>query len=244
MNLFLASAIGATAKVNGKRCAGKIDNRYGFLSLFRQKLGNTNRMLYLSSDPNDNQRITEYYLTTIDAFKAENICWNETIFVNGNNSCHLERYLQSTDVIFLAGGHLPTQNSFFQSINLKQLLQNFQGIIVAQSAGSMNCAETVYVCPEVEGEAINKSFDRYRPGLGLTDINIIPHYDKNRYYTLDNLMFYEEVIYPDTFVTPLYLLTDGSFFFIDEKSCTAHGEIYLYHNGRLTPYSSSTPLLP
>ena len=101
MNLFLASAIGATAKVNGKRCAGKIDNRYGFLSLFRQKLGNTNRMLYLSSDPNDNQRITEYYLTTIDAFKAENICWNENIFVNGKRQ--RSNIFQELELILVIG---------------------------------------------------------------------------------------------------------------------------------------------
>ena len=55
----------------------------------------------------------------------------------------LER--NGTDLIILAGGHVPTQNRYFQEINLKSLLKNYQGVILGISAGTMNSAETVAV---------------------------------------------------------------------------------------------------
>ena len=40
----------------------------------------------------------------------------------------------------------------------------------------MNCADTVYAGPELEGEAIDPLYERWITGLGLTDINIFPHF--------------------------------------------------------------------
>jgi dipeptidase E len=84
------------------------------------------------------------------------------------------------DVILLTGGHVPTQNRFFKKIDLKEKLANFDGLIIAWSAGSMNCAETVYAQPELDGEGIDQEFQRFIPGLGLTKFMIIPHFQDVR----------------------------------------------------------------
>lgn len=240
MKLFLTSAIGATVKRNGKRCTGKIDNRYGFLNLFQSCLKRTQRMVYLSAIYDDQERIDAYFRTTIEALQMEGISFYENILINGEVPDGLDTLLNEADVIFLAGGHLPTQNKFFADIQLRWILQSYQGMIVAQSAGSMNCADRVYVCPEIPGEALDPQFKRIRPGLGLTDLNIIPHYDKNRMMMLDGLKFYEEIIAPDTYLRPLYLLTDGSFFYIDDgNEPRPYGDIWHFYAGKIKKICTS-----
>lgn len=234
MKLFLTSEIGATIKLNGKRCAGKIDNRYGFLDLLKNHLTRTERMLYLSAYAEDQLSISEWFSNTIEALKNEGILFGESVLINGKNAHLLKALLADTDVVFLSGGHLPTQNRFFADIHLKEMLTNYDGIIIAQSAGSMNCASTVYVCPEIPGEAMDPDFHRFRSGLGLTDLRVIPHYNKNRHMLLDGMRFYEDIIAPDTFCVPLYLLMDGSFFYIeDNHPPVSYGEIFRFYQGKI-----------
>ena len=234
MKLFLTSEIGATVKVNGKRCTGKIDNRCGFLDLLRKHLNRTERMLYISAYAEDQLRISEWFSNTIEALKNEDIFFGENILINGKNAHLLGALLTGTDVVFLSGGHLPTQNRFFADIHLEELLKNYDGIIIAQSAGSMNCASTVYICPEVPGESIDPAFSRFRSGLGLTDLHVIPHYNANRHMLLDGMRFYEDIIAPDTFRVPLYLLMDGSFIYIeDDQTPVPYGEIFRFYQGEI-----------
>lgn len=231
MELFLTSQIRATVKANGRRIAGKISDRCGFLSQFKESLTATRQMLYISSTPAFDKKVLDWFHHTITALENEDIHFDKYLFVNGQNSVKLRDLVQQTDVIFLSGGHLPTQNQFFQKIGLREILKEFQGIIVAQSAGSMNCADTVYVCPELPGESIDPNFARFRPGLGLTKINIIPHYNDNREMILDGKRFYEDIIYPDTFMIPIYVVPDDSYIYIHNTTVNFMGEVYLYHNG-------------
>ncbi len=231
MELFLTSQIGATVNEKGIHFAGKIDNRYGFLTRFRACISEHERMLYISYTSGFSDKVLDWFENTIDSLKDEGICFNECILINGNNANRLRDLVPRTDVIFLSGGHLPTQNYFFEQIGLRDILSNFDGIIVAQSAGSMNCAKTVYVCPEMPGESIDPNFERFRPGLGLTDINIIPHYNDNANFFLDGKRFYWDIIYPDTFKVPLYVLSDGSYFYIHDDKTEFYGEIYLFEYG-------------
>lgn len=235
MDLFLTSAIGATKKVNGERVTGKINDRYGFLSLFKKCLQANDLMLYISSDPKPNPIVTTWFRNTVDALAAEGIVFRENCLINGENAKLLAGAVPRADVIFLSGGHLPTQNQFFQDIGLSRLLKGYQGVVVGQSAGSMNCAETVYVCPEIPGEGADKAFKRFRPGLGLTDINLIPHYNQNCDFVLDGQRLYEGIIYPDTFTVPLYVLTDGSYIYVD-KTRHKHffGEFLVFRNGKMS----------
>ena len=172
MKLFLTSKIGATIHKNGLRIPGRIDNRWGFLTHFQDAVKSTKQLLYISSTPENNEKVTDWFYNTIAALDKDKIHFERNILVNGQNAMLLDELIEQSDVIFLSGGHLPTQNQFFQDIKLKARLSNFNGVIVAQSAGSMNCAEKVYVCPELPGESIDSDFQRFRPGLGITDINI------------------------------------------------------------------------
>ena len=232
MKLFLTSNIGATIHRNGLRIPGQIDNHWGFLTRFKETVKSTKQMIYISSSPENNERVSDWFDNTIAALDKAKIHFERNILVNAQNAILLGELIGQSDVVFLSGGHLPTQNQFFQDIKLKTQLSNFNGVIVAQSAGSMNCAGTVYVCPELPGESVDSNFQRFRPGLGITDINIIPHYNDNRELILDGKKFYEEIVAPDTFQIPLYVLSDGAYFYIHGKETEAFGEIYLFKEGK------------
>ena len=67
--------------------------------------------------------------------------------------------------------------------------------------------------------------------MGLTDINIVPHYNSNKNLKLGEKDFYQDVIYPDTFKFNIYVLSDGSYIYIDEKEKNIYGECYTFCKG-------------
>lgn len=134
----------------------------------------------------------------------------------------------------LTGGHVPTQNRFFKKIDLKEKLYNFDGLIIAWSAGSMNCAESVYAQPELDGEGIDQEFQRFIPGLGLTKSIIIPHFQDVKTEILDGLRIIEDMAYPDSFGKEFIALNDGSFIVSGNGVEILYGEAFLIKDGELT----------
>lgn len=139
------------------------------------------------------------------------------------------------DVIFLGGGHVPTQNAFFHRIGLREKLAHFDGIIIGISAGSMNAADEVYAQPEMPGEAADPSYRRFLRGLGLTDINILPHYQIVRDNMLDGRRLFEDITIPDCEGRRALILPDGSFLMIKDGEEQVFGEGYWIGEGKLWP---------
>lgn len=102
------------------------------------------------------------------------------------------------------------------------------------SAGSMNCAETVYAGPELEGEAIAPNFQRWLPGLGITKVNIFPHFQSLREEKLDGLRLIEDITFDDSVGHPLLALNDGSYVFVDGGETTVYGAAYEILDRRIT----------
>ena len=94
-------------------------------------------------------------------------------------------------------------------------------------------AESVYCIPELEGESTDLNFSRNLIGLGLTNINILPHYDIFKEFILDNKKFIDEIILPDTYERTIYALNNGSYILVDDKNYL-YGEAYLLKDGSIT----------
>jgi peptidase E len=139
-----------------------------------------------------------------------------------------------SDVIFLSGGHVPTQMAFFEKINLRELLQGYKGIVIGISAGSMNCAKTVYAQPEEEGESQDPDYQRFIPGLGLTQYQILPHYQMVKDHILDGKRLYEDIIYEDSVGEKFYALPDSSYILQADGKKELYGEAYLLQDRKLT----------
>jgi len=210
----------------------------GFVDELRQRVPDPCRALFICSDPDGWER-TDFYAAAIkESFTGVGFAFESFETLDGRNENQAAELVKDSSLIILSGGHVPTQNRFFQKIGLRELMRSFDGVVIGISAGSMNSAETVYAHPELEGETSDPAFKRFLPGLGLTKKMIIPHYQAIKDDVLDGLRVMEDVAYPDSRGREFYLLPDGSYIFIDGGREEVRGEAYLLADGKLTRISA------
>ncbi len=216
----------------------------GFISGIKAALKGRERLLFICSDPDDYEQ-TEFSAHKISAtFADSGVSFSRMDVLDGRNADKAAELVSAADMIVLEGGHVPTQNCFFAEIRLKELLNGFDGVLMGISAGSMNSASTVYAQPEREGEAADPDYRRFLPGLGLTDIMMIPHYQEIKNDVLDGLRVFEDIAYPDSTGRRFYALVDGSYLLIKDGTQALCGEAYLIENGVLTQISKAGDVIP
>ena len=142
--------------------------------------------------------------------------------------------LNQYDIIMLGGGHVPTENRFFELIHLREKLKYYRGIILGVSAGTMNSADVVYAQPELPGESVNPEYKRYLRGLGLTKIMVLPHYQMVKHFMLDGKRLFEDITYGDSYGNEFIALEDGSYIRIMDGETRLYGRAYKIADGMLT----------
>ena len=228
MTLFLTSSFCHRDTVG-------IDPTAGFLSELKARLPRPCRLLFICSKEDDPDVTDLYAASTADCFKREGFVFSQFKILDGRNREQAAALVRDSDLIILSGGHVPTQHAFFKKIGLKEILQGFNGILIGISAGTMNCAETVYAMPELEGESLDPEYERFIPGLGLTDINVIPHYNDMKDEVLDGRRVMEEIAYPDSYGHAFLVLTDGSYVLIEDgKAPRICGPAWRLKDGKMT----------
>lgn len=209
-----------------------LDPRNDFLDRLQAALPPFPRCLYICSSP-DRRDLNAYFGADVFlAFSEAGIHFSSYHILDAYNAQEAGFLIENSDLIVLAGGHVPTQNAFFHEIGLRYLLEDFPGVILGISAGSMNMAEEVYVQPEDPGES-DPDFQRFAPGLGLTWVNICPHYQKVKDMELDGLRLFEDITYADSMDHCFFALPDGSYFYQDEDSLLLCGKAYRIKDGIL-----------
>lgn len=213
-----------------------------FIDNIRQALPENPRVLFVCADPEDHQGVCRFAAETTAAFAEAGIAFSCYHVLDGCNSRSTQALLNRSDFVILSGGHVPTQNAFFQKIHLPQLLQDFEGTVMGISAGSMNCAEWVYVQPEEPGES-SPDFPRFAPGLGLTEVNILPHYQQVKDNILDGLRLFEDITYPDSQDNCFFALPDNSYIYQDPEHLLLFGEGYCLCDGVMEQISENDQVL-
>ena len=102
------------------------------------------------------------------------------------------------------------------------------------SAGSMNLASTVYAQPELEGEAADPLYERFLPGLGLTETMLLPHYQDCKDDVLDGKRVFEDIAYPDSMGRQFIAAPDGSYLLIKDGREELRGEYYMIKDGEIS----------
>ena len=209
------------------RDTGEIIDTNDLSAALRAEIRPGFNFLFITSDP-DNIGMSEGYAAETAAF-FENLGLPaaRVEILDSRTAAEAPRMVRESHVIFLAGGHVPTENAFFRSICLKELLREWDGVIVGCSAGTMNCAATVYACPEEPGEAVDPNYQRFIPGLGLTDRMIIPHWQTLAGETLDGLNIIEDIIRPDSRSREFLCIPDGTYLVIKDGTEEIRGEFLL-----------------
>ena len=189
--------------------------------------------LLVASSPDDIEKTRHYAQEIVNVMDKHGLCLSRFDILDRNSAKCTKELVAKADIIIAMGGHVPTQNAFFQEIDLKKHLQDFHGIWIGSSAGSMNSAALVYAQPELDGEVIDSTYQRFVPGLGLTEKMMIPHYSSWKNEVVDGFRLLEDVTYLDSQGNTFYLMEDGSYVFGDteEKIEEVIGEYYVLCDG-------------
>lgn len=215
----------------GNRIAKNFGNQNHILDNIKKYVKKYDNFLFVASNENNNEETDIYANVTFESFNLTLPFKNYNI-LDSRNEDKIEELLENADLIFLCGGHVPTQNSFFNNINLREKIRNTEALIIGGSAGAMNMADIVYCPPEIEGEAMDPNFKKIYKGLGLTSINIFPHYDEIKDDLVDGIHVLNEIIIPDSYKYDIYALNNGSYILIDDKNYL-YGEAYLIKDGKI-----------
>ena len=195
--------------------------------------GKAPHVLLVSAAPDD-RNFTESVLKGMsDCIHASGIQTASITMLERRNAAQAPQLVKKADWIVLCGGHVPTQNKFLHETGLKELLQDYKGVVMGCSAGSMNCADPVYSHPELPGEATDPQYRRWLRGLGLTDIQLIPHMEQVRYAQVDGLRLFEDIAFPDSWGHRFYTFRDGGYVKIANGKPTLYGEAYEISRGAM-----------
>jgi len=229
MNLFLTSNIGGVKKENGNKIPIKISENNDFLNNLKKSIKNNKKFVLIASDPDNYEKNDLFLAMDIEALKLSGLTFEEYLVLDGRGKEKITSILKECDLIFLCGGNTLTQNMFFNNVCLKEYLRNIDSVIVGISAGSINLADNVYNSPE-SWEDLNDS--PYLKGLGLTTINIEPHFVLED-LSDDNKKLQRDEILKESHNRTIIALTDGAYILQTVNECKLYGESYKIKNGKI-----------
>ena len=232
MNLILTSCMDLYEKNEAEqRIAHNFGNRNGIFDLIKKLTPKRDNFVMVASDENNIEITDTYANATFDSFNLTFPFKNYTV-LDGRTKKDAKSIIEKADLILLSGGHVPTENKFFKSINLREMLKNTHALVIGISAGSMNSAEIVYAQPELEGETLDPNYKKYIQGLGLTNVSIMPHFEERFDWILDGKNILQEISLPDCKTRPFIAYSDGAYIYDNGDRQIMYGKAYLFDNGK------------
>ncbi|MCC8115108.1 MAG: Type 1 glutamine amidotransferase-like domain-containing protein [Bacteroidales bacterium] len=213
--------------------AGPLNPANDFAKNLSASLSEPIRCAMVSSYPDDEEITDRMAWEVRECFEDAGLAFDHFEVIDRRTQPEAQRIVAEANFLILCGGHVPTENAFFRDISLRELLQDWQGTVMGISAGSMNSAERVYSPPELEGEATDPTYSDHFQGLGLTDINILPHFQQLRRAKVDGKRLVHGIVAADSMEHPVYCLPDGSYFIIRDGETYLYGEAYRMQRGTL-----------
>lgn len=212
-----------------------LDEKNGFVESLKQVWKPDMRGLIICASPESYEQNDEMRTFFLDAFDhsgvpvAELDLWDYRYANEALEAGCLEEY----DVILLGGGHVPTQNAYFQQLHLRERMQEFDGVVVGISAGTMNSADVVYAQPELPGESLDPEYQRWLSGLGLTRLMVLPHVQMVRDSYLDDRRLFEDITFGDSYGNRFITLPDGSYIRIADGESRVYGMAWQIADGQM-----------
>ncbi len=213
-----------TKNENGVRLPHVISNKNGVLTFIDQYVSRHQCLLVIANDPNDCVDNEDLAQVLGQAFSMTNRKFNEVKVLDNRTSDQAEQLIKNSDLIFVRGGEILRQLEFLQKINFKQLIKNYQGLVITVSAASMCLTKTICNFPEHEKE-LNQP--RVVDGLGIVDLMLIPHCDGVTYQghtAFPNLV--QDHILPYSDQHKICALPNGSFIMYDGRELRFFGPYY------------------
>ncbi len=204
-----------------------------FIDLLKEALPSACSALFVCSDPTRYAFTDHIALDMKKALEAAGFSFTGFQILDARNVGETEALVRQAGLIVLAGGHVPTQNAFFQKAGLREAMKNYSGVVIGISAGSMNSADVVYAQPEEPGEAVSPTYQRFLPGLNVTKTMLLPHYQMVKDSVLDGMRLFEDITFADSRGHVFYVFPDGSYLLGWDGQETIYGEAYRIADGRM-----------
>ena len=233
MHLFLTSSPCDDNVPAGVRLPCILDAANGFVARLRACWKPDSNMVIVAADPHNVPLNEEMKDTFYRAFLYHSLTISSMTLIDARNERDAAKLIALSDCVMLAGGHVPTEMAFFNQLGLKNLLRDYTGVVIGISAGTMNCARTVYVQPEEPGESIDPGFVRFAPGLGLTNVMTLPHYQRVKHNMLDGKRLYEDITYGDSMGHTFIAMVDGTYIYQHAGKAMLCGEAYAIQDGAI-----------
>ena len=226
---ILASQVDTYLKIDNKKVVKEISDKNKLITNIKKYLKQNNAILFIASNKNDFEKIDIYSNLLFESLKLSGIIFKEYNVLDNRTINDAQELVEKSDLIFLSGGDTYIQNEFFKEIKLKELLENYNGIIIGQSAGSINMATDVFNSPEQSENSEPIYFDC----LGLTEINIEPHWKNNTLLFNKDEQYQRKYIIEESKRRDIYAICDGGYILINEDKNEIYGEVYIVRNGEL-----------
>ena len=211
------------------RIPNEIDDINGIITELKQDLKNMNSIVYVASAKNYKET-DDHAQYLFEAFKLSGLTFHNYFILDDRNKKQAKELIENASLVFLCGGDTYTQNLLFNELHLKKLLKDYDGIVLGQSAGALNMAEKVFSSPE---EIIWNKPIKFK-GLGLTDINIEPHFILDEKQIQDvNILNGRKYVIEESYSRDIYALEDKSHIRIENEDIALHGNIYLIKKGEI-----------
>ena len=159
---------------NGTKTSIPIEDKNEILTNIKKYLKGNKRLVYVANNPKNIEENDIRIVPVFESFDKTGLYFDEKILLDCRNIKQAKEILTDADLIILSGGKCLCQLKFFKKIKLKKILQNYQGLVIGISAGTMNLCKIVANFPEEKADLKEK---RWLKGLGFFDEIIIPHFD-------------------------------------------------------------------
>ncbi len=231
MHVFLTSSPCSNDVPVGVDLPCIFDERNSFVENLRERVPENARLTVITADPENFVMNDEMTDTFEKCFRYHGMNLSRVSLCDARTAHLVAKMIRRSDIVLLGGGHVPTQRAFLKQIRLRSLLKDFHGVVIGISAGSMNCARVVYAQPEMPGESLDPQYKRFFFGLGLSEVQILPHYQNSRYFILDDQMLFDDITYADSYGNEFLAMPDGSYVLEEDGHATLYGEGYRIADG-------------
>ena len=234
--IFLTSNLGSYKKIikDGQsfKEVVKCNNSNHFIDRLKAISTKYRNLVFIASDPDGSSKTDEYSNIIFNSLNLDDFEIKSLTIIDHRFPGNIEQAILSADLIFLAGGNVPMQNNYFKEINLKEILNNYNGVLIGQSAGSMNCSKIVYTQPEDDEEFDDPSYNRQISGLGLVDFAVMPHMNIANEVDEKGHPSVMQMCLEDSYTIHHYGICDYGFIEISGGTITAYGKTFLIKDGK------------
>lgn len=192
-----------------------------FIQCVKEYYDYNGSFVFIASDFARHSKTDSHLDAFLSMFKNNGIPFNEVYVIDDRvTKQEAIQYIQTADVVWIAGGDTLKQIAYLEKYNLIPVLQSREGITIGMSAGSINMAKRVVLAKDIEDNIPGLVI---YDGIGLVDINVEPHLNSASEEHMKD-------VYEASQYTTIYGIYDNTFIKIVNSTMEIYGEYFKYKN--------------